>query len=84
MRMLKTQRGFCVLPLQSRTISPPRCPANKNSVDLSRIDPAHYSGGSFLMLAFKNAQCNFSCVLFLYLFFIFFLFTDFLNFIFVY
>ncbi|KAG0591400.1 hypothetical protein KC19_1G172800 [Ceratodon purpureus] len=40
---------------RSRTISPPRR-ANRNSVDLSRIDPAHYNSGSFLVLAFKNAQ----------------------------
>lgn len=43
-------------PARSRNISPPRRTVNRNSVDLSRIDPAHYSGGSFLMLAFKNAQ----------------------------
>lgn len=41
---------------RSRTISPPKCSANRNSVDLSRIDAEHYNGGSFLMLAFKNAQ----------------------------
>lgn len=38
---------------RSRTISPPRRTANRNSADVSRID---YGGGSFLMLAFKNAQ----------------------------
>jgi hypothetical protein len=57
----ETNNGYCMLPLQSRNISPPRRTVNRNSVDLSRIDPAHYSGGSFLMLAFKNAQCNPLC-----------------------
>lgn len=54
-RFLKSSPGKVNSPghTRSRTISPPRCTANRNSVDLSRID---YGGGSFLLLAFKNAQ----------------------------
>lgn len=48
-----TTRSEKTSPGKSRTISPPRSTANRNSVDSSRID---YSHGSFLMLAFKNAQ----------------------------
>lgn len=48
-----TTRSQKTSPGKSRTISPPRSTANRNSVDSSRID---YSHGSFLMLAFKNAQ----------------------------
>lgn len=42
--------------VQVRAISPPRCPANRDPTDFSRIDTGRYSGGSFLMLAFKNAK----------------------------
>lgn len=44
------------LVVQVRAISPPRCPANKDPTDVSRIDTGRYSGGSFLKLAFKSAQ----------------------------
>ncbi|KAG0578613.1 hypothetical protein KC19_4G036700 [Ceratodon purpureus] len=39
-----------------RAISPPRCPANRDPADVSRIDAGRCSGGSFLMLAFKNTS----------------------------
>lgn len=54
--MLCVKEKLIVFAVQVRAISPPRCPANRDPTDFSRIDTGRYSGGSFLMLAFKNAK----------------------------
>lgn len=42
--------------LQARAISPPKCPANINSEDVSRIDTGRCGGSNFLVHVFKDAQ----------------------------
>ena len=54
--MLCGQVMLFVFVAQVRAISPPRCPANRDPADVSRIDAGRCSGGSFLMLAFKNTS----------------------------
>lgn len=42
--------------LRARAISPPKCPANINSEDVSRIDTGRCGGSNFLVHVFKDAQ----------------------------